>query len=96
MRKARFSESKRNKGEAMKQEFTFTDIDGERHTVEFEAIRADAEFRTYGIRAVMHQCGRIEESAEVSERFITPEETRATIDMLCKCQVMPCTLRDVI
>lgn len=80
----------------MKQKFEFTDIDGESHMVEFEVIHNEGEYRVYGIRACMTSGGVVQENAEVRERFITLAEAEATLGMLCECQVMPCTLRDVI
>ena len=80
----------------MKQEFEFTDIDGMEHTVQFSVIQTKHDYRVYGIRACMLQNGVVQETAEARERFITLGEAEATLQMLCDCQVMPNTLRDVI
>jgi len=80
----------------MKQGFTFADEEGAFHSVEFSLLQDEGEIRTYGIQAQMKKDGVEEESASVKERFITREEAEATIQMLCKYQVMPCTLKDVI
>ena len=80
----------------MKQTFAFTDIDGIPHDVEFELIQTPGEFRTWGIRGSLLTHGVPEETAEVTERYITRGEAEATLSMLCQCQVMPCTLKDVL
>ncbi len=80
----------------MEQSFQFTGIDGQEHSVTFSVLETDGEYRVYGIRACMTSDGRIEETAEVKERFITLGEAEATVRMLCHYQVMPCTLRDII
>ncbi len=76
--------------------FEFMDTDGVLHKVEFSLLQTEGEFRTYGIQARMSKDGTEEEVALATERFITREEAEATITMLCKYQVMPCTLKDVI
>ncbi len=80
----------------MRQAFTFTDSEKQVHTVSFRVIRNEGEFRTYGIAAEMTGENGEEETAAVTERFITREEAEATIEMLCACEVMPCTLKDVV
>lgn len=80
----------------MKDKFEFTDIDGVAHTVAFSVIENEHEYRRYGIRASMLHAGEVEETFEARERFITLVEAEATLKMLCDCQVMPSTLRDVI
>ena len=81
----------------MKDKFIFVDIEGEENTVTFEIVETDSEYRRYGISTrQINQSGQIVDSAVAKERFITKAEAEAVTEMLCKCQVMPCTLCDVI
>ncbi|MBR5152345.1 MAG: hypothetical protein IKW60_02315 [Clostridia bacterium] len=80
----------------MNQEFSFTDMEGTLHQVAFSLLHTEGEFRTYGIQATMYRDGQVEEHASVTERFITREEAEATVAMLCKYQVLPCTLKDIV
>lgn len=80
----------------METKFEFTDMDGALHTVTFSVIETEHEYRRYGIEACMLDGGVIKETVQARERFITPGEAEATLKMLCDCQVMPNTLRDVI
>ena len=80
----------------MEESFQFIDMDGQAHQVVFTVIHTEGEFRVYGVRACMISDGAIERVEEVTERFITLNEAKETLKMLCHYQVMPCTLRDVI
>ncbi len=80
----------------METKFEFTDMDGVEHTVEFSVIETEHEYRRYGIQACMLEDGVVKETVQARERFITLGEAKATLKMLCACQVMPNTLRDVI
>lgn len=71
--------------------------DGENAVVEFEITEnADAKDRCFGISATMTIDGSIAERSAVEERFFTRDEAEKTVAMLCKYQVTPCTLCDVL
>ena len=71
--------------------------DGENAVVEFEITEnAGAEDRCFGISATMTIDGSIAERSAVEERFFTRDEAEKTVAMLCKYQVTPCTLCDVL
>lgn len=77
--------------------FSFTDIMGEDNTVEFKVIKTDADYRKFGICAKQYdKNGKLIDSANAEERFITETEATETIRMLCEYQVMPCTLCDIL
>lgn len=78
-------------------EYRFITEDGEEATVKFGITEnvADQSGKVYGISAELN-VANIVENAEAKNRFYTYEEARLTIDMLCRHQVTPCTLCDVI
>lgn len=81
----------------MEGEFSFTDISGENNRVTFDVVHKAAEYREYGICAKQYNdSGTLVDSATAEERFITKTEAEMTVKMLCECQVMPCTLCDII
>ena len=79
----------------MKKTYTVTDTEGTPFTVELEMIRDGSELYPYGIRASLFQDNILTESEEAKAHFLTPEETAAAMEMLCRFQVTPCTLNDI-
>ncbi|MBE5040122.1 DUF6514 family protein [Ructibacterium gallinarum] len=80
----------------MKTTYEVTDTEGIQYTVKLEMIHDGNEFYPYGIRASIFQNDSLTESAEAKARFLTPDEAQAAMEMLCRFQVTPCTLCDVI
>ncbi len=76
--------------------FDFQDEDGEVCRVEFELLDSGESLRRYGIRARLFREGSLAETAEATERFMTREEAEQTAKMLCRFQVTPCTLCDIV
>ena len=78
----------------MRESFKFTTECGNENTVEFYVVKDEDAEIPYGISS------RIRESDDkptvASKRYFTYAETIAVIDMLCRHQVMPCTLCDII
>ncbi len=76
--------------------FDFQSEEGETYRVGFRILEKDGAARRYGIRAELFREGILLEETEVSERFFTREEAEQTVDMLCRFQVTPCTLCDIV
>ncbi len=74
----------------------FQDEDGETCRVEYTVLDAEKPGWRYGIRARLFRKGNPVETAEATERFLTRTEAEQTMKMLCRYQVTPCTLCDVI
>ena len=74
----------------MRENFKFTTEYGDENTVKFTIVKDEDAERPYGISAVICETG------VASERYFTYAEAIAVIDMLCRYQVMPCTLCDII
>lgn len=68
---------------------------GETATVEMHIIKKENSQKPFGIYARIVGGEEVEE-AYAEERFYTYEEAVATINMLCKGEVTPCTLCDII
>lgn len=70
---------------------------GEKAQVTFMVTETpDAEDQTYGICGTMTILGNIVEESTAAERFFTKQEAEKTIEMLCKYEVTPITLCEVI
>ncbi|MBO5364684.1 MAG: hypothetical protein J6A56_04400 [Clostridia bacterium] len=80
----------------MGRSFEFQDGDGVCYRVRFTVLEETEGFRRYGIRAEIFRQGAFQESTEAPGRFLTCAEAEQTIEMLCRFQVTPCTLCDVI
>lgn len=80
----------------MKQSFCLTGEDGQNYQITFTVIHTEDECRCYGIRACMETGGEVIRQEEETARFITLAEAEAVVKMLCRYQVMPCSLHDVL
>ncbi len=76
--------------------FDFQSEEGESYQVRFEILEDRKATRPYGIRAEIFREGILVEGADAPERFLTRAEVNETIEMLCRFQVTPCTLCDII
>lgn len=76
--------------------FDFRDEEDRLCRVQFEVLDDEENHRPYGIGATIYAYGKLIETTQARNRFLTRAETEETIKMLCKFQVTPCTLRDVI
>ena len=76
--------------------YQFKDIDGEENQVEMEILHSEDSHRPYGIKARIFRNGELQEVAEAKERFYSITEAEKTMEMLCRFQVTPCTLCDII
>ena len=76
--------------------FDFQDEDNQMNHVEYEVLYHGEGVRPYGVRGKIFKEGKMNETAEVRERFLTREEVEKTLEMLCKFRVTPCTLHDII
>lgn len=76
--------------------YQFKDIDGEQNLVEMEILYCESSDKPYGIKAKIFRDGELQETAEAKERFYTLAEAEKTMKMLCRFQVTPCTLCDII
>lgn len=77
-------------------EFDFRDEEDRLYRVQFEVLNDGESHRPYGIGATIYADGKRIETTEARNRFFTRAEAEENIKMLCKFQVTPCTLRDVI
>lgn len=80
----------------MGKSYEFQDEEGESYRVSFGLLETAGKVRRYGIRAEISGGGKKGEAAEAKERFITKDEAEETMEMLCRFQVTPCTLCDII
>lgn len=78
----------------MRESFKFSAEDGNEYTVEFSVIKDEDDEMPYGISAKMIKFG--EDVVSAPRRYFTYAEAIAVIDRLCRHQVMPCTLCDII
>ena len=76
--------------------FDFEGEDGVRYRVIFEVLEAARGERRYGIRAKIFQDEILVDQAEAQNRFFTREEAMKAVSALCRFQVTPCTLCDII
>ncbi len=76
----------------MLNEFCFITEKGESAKVSFSIIKDEL----YGIESTIHIENRDLETVRAKNRFFTKAEAENTISMLCKNQVTPCTLCDII
>ncbi len=76
--------------------FDFRDGGDRLYRVQFEVLNDGGSRRPYGIGATIYTDGKRIETTEARNRFFTRAEAEENIKMLCKFQVTPCTLRDVI
>lgn len=76
--------------------FDFLGEDGVAYRVEFELVDETEKFRRYGVRAKMFCGGILQDEAVALGRFLTRTEAEQTMRMLCKFQVTPCTLCDIV
>lgn len=76
--------------------FTFCDTDGADNLVEYRVLESEGSFKRYGIVARIISDEKVVEEESVESKFFTREEAEETIKMLCKFQVTPCTLKDVV
>lgn len=77
----------------MRESFKLVCEDGKEIIVEFTVVRDAAAEKPYGISASISGSG---ENSVAAQRFYTYAEAVASIDMLCRHQVTPCVLCDVI
>ena len=80
----------------MKLSYEFLDENGEENQVTFGIIQERNAIRPYGIRAEIFRNGKLAETAEATERFLSSAEAEQVMKLLCRFQVTPCTLCDVI
>ncbi len=80
----------------MQKSFTFTDIDGIDCKVEFEIVKQDDMLRPFGVCGSLWQGEHCVETVKAEHRYFTLAEAETAVDMLCRLQVTPCTLDDVI
>ena len=78
----------------MRENFKFTTECGSENTVEFSVVKDEDAEMPYGISAKICETG--EKPTVAHQRYFTYAEAIAVIDMLCRHQVMPCTLCDII
>lgn len=79
----------------MQKKFMFVTEEESEAVVEYRVTESAGGDRSYGIAAVKSE-GETVESEEVCNIFFTYEEAERVTDMLCRCGVTPCVLRDVI
>ncbi len=76
--------------------FDFQDEEKEWCRVRFEVLKSESQPRPYGIGGEIWRGESCVERAEATNRFLTREEAEQTMEMLCRFQVTPCTLCDII
>lgn len=76
--------------------FDFCDEEQETCHVEFELLETEESIWRYGIRAKLFRNGELAETSEVTERYLTKEEAKEMMKVLCQFQVTPCTLQDIV
>lgn len=76
--------------------FDFCDEEDQLYRVQFEVLEDGGNRRPYGIGATIYADGKQIETTKARNRFFTRTEAEENIKMLCKFQVTPCTLRDII
>lgn len=78
----------------MRESFRIVTEDREELFVDFTIIKEDNVQKPYGIYACIR--GDKNDSAFAKRRFFTYAEAIATVDMLCRYEVTPCTLCEII
>lgn len=78
----------------MRKSFSFITEDGEEITVDYSIVKEEDAEKPYGIYACIR--GDKDESAFAERRYFTYAEALAVVDMLCRYEVTPCTLCDII
>ena len=78
----------------MRESFSIITENGDEITVDFSIIKDENTEKPYGI----YSCVRSdrEDSAIAAHRFYTYGEALSVVDMLCRYEVTPCTLCDII
>ena len=79
----------------MRESFKIQTENGKLLTVVFTIIKDTNSQKPYGIASKILETGK-DDIFIASHRFFTYAEAIATVDMLCRFQVMPCTLNDII
>lgn len=69
---------------------------GSSATVSFSVTENKNEEKPYGICAVLKGDDGRSDTVCADSRFITYDEAQKTIELLCKHQVTPCTLCDIL
>ncbi len=64
--------------------------------VSFSVTKNNNEEKPYGICAILEGDDGQSDKACADCRFITYDEAQKTIELLCKHQVTPCTLCDIL
>ncbi len=78
----------------MRESFCVFTENGDEITVDFSIVKDEKAERPYGIYSYVR--GNREDSALAEQRFYTYGEAVAVVDMLCRNEVTPCTLCDII
>ncbi len=78
----------------MRETFSIITEDGDEITVDFSIVKDENAERPYGIYSCIR--GDREDSSLAEQRFYTYGEALAIVDMLCRNEVTPCTLCDII
>ncbi len=78
----------------MRESFSIITEDNEEITVDFSIVKEENAERPYGIYACIRD--NEEEFSVAKQRFYTYGEALAVVDMLCRNEVTPCALCDII
>ncbi len=78
----------------MRESFKLITEDKQEIVVDFSIVKEDNVEKPYGIYSCIR--GSRDDSAIAEERFFTYAEAIAAVDMLCRNEVTPCTLCDII
>lgn len=70
--------------------------DGDTAQLCFSITENTADERRFGISADMYIGNDLVEHSSADNRFFTFEEAEKTVDMLCRYEVTPCTVCDVL
>ncbi len=76
--------------------FSFISEYAENGQVEFSIMQTESDEQCYGIKAVLTLDGREAEVEAVECKYFTLCEAEQVIEMLCRHQVMPGTLCDIL
>ena len=78
--------------------YVFATEKGDEAEVVFDIIKSSDYLtkKIYGISATISVDGIVTETKTVSDKFFTFDEAKECIKMLCRYQVTPCTLTDVL
>lgn len=80
----------------MQKKFMFVTEEEREAVVEYKVTESTDSDRSYGIAAEVKSEGETLEYEEVGNIFFTYEEAERVTDILCRYEVTPCALRDVI